>query len=117
MEEELNDASKAKWYTIVFDLKKQFGKKPDMNGILYIIGMRELGQNRVFEKEEKMDLFHIATCKLLSYEGYYELEKTDDEGWPHYKLIKELGNKNLLEQEIFLKKLVIKYFEESGLIS
>ena len=37
MEEELNDASKAKWYTIVFDLKKQFGKKPDMNGILYII--------------------------------------------------------------------------------
>ncbi len=48
------------WY------KKQFGKKPDMNGILFLIGMRELGQLREFAKDEKMDLMHIATCKLLA---------------------------------------------------
>jgi hypothetical protein len=44
----LDDATKSKWYRIVFDLKKQFGKKPDMNGILFLIGMRELGQLREF---------------------------------------------------------------------
>ncbi len=54
----LDDATKSKWYRIVFDLKKQFGKKPDMNGILFLIGMRELGQLREFAKDEKMDLIN-----------------------------------------------------------
>jgi len=112
----LTDAEKGKWYRIVFDLKKQFGKKPDMNGMLYIIGIRELGKNRVFEKHEKMDLMHIATCKLLSYEGYYAFERIDDEGWPHYRNIKPLPYADLMNQENLLRKLIVRYFEESGLL-
>jgi hypothetical protein len=99
----------------VFDLKKQFGKKPDMNGILFLIGMRELGQLREFEKDEKMDLMHIATCKLLSYEGYYKLESIDEEGWPHYQMIKALPYADLLSQENRLKKLVVDYYVDNEL--
>lgn len=111
----LDDATKSKWYRIVFDLKKQFGKKPDMNGILFLIGMRELGQLREFEKDEKMDLMHIATCKLLSYEGYYELQSTDEDGWPHYQMIKALPYADLLSQENRLKKLVVDYYVDNEL--
>ncbi len=111
----LSDASKAKWYRIVFDLKKLFGKKPDMNGILFLIGMRELGQIREFAKHEKMDLMHIATCKLLSYEGYYALEKTDEDGWPHYTLVQKPPFTDLLSQENRLKSFIVKYYEENGL--
>lgn len=111
----LDDATKSKWYRIVFDLKKQFGKKPDLNGILFLIGMRELGQLREFAKDEKMDLMHIATCKLLSYEGYYELQSTDEDGWPHYQMIKALPYADLLSQENRLKKLVVEYYVDNDL--
>lgn len=111
----LDDATKAKWYRVVFELKKLFGKKPDMNGLLYIIGMRELGQNRKFEKEEKVDLMHIATCKLLSYDGYYAFDSIDEEGWPHYNLLKKIPFTDLATQENYLKELIVKYFENEGL--
>ncbi len=111
---ELNDQEKARWYQIVFDLKKQFGKKPDMNGLLFIIGVQELGVLREFNKQEKLELMHIATAKLLSYQGYYAFEKTDSDGWPHYTLIQTPPYLDLTTQEELLKRLVIQYFEEQG---
>ncbi len=82
-----------------------------MNGVLFLIGVQELGQGqRNFSKEEKQDLMHIAICKVLSLEGYYELEGTDKDGWPHWKLIKKLPRFDLLEQEQLLKISVLDYF-------
>lgn len=112
----LDDQTKGKWYQIIFNLKKQFGKKPDMNGILFLIGVRELGQMRTFEKHEKMDLMHLATCKLLSYDGYYRFSHTDEEGWPHYTLAGKPPFGDLLSQENRLKGFVVKYFEENDLL-
>jgi len=54
---------------------------------------------------------HIAICKVLSYDGYYELEGLDADGWPHWKLIKKLPHFDLLEQEKLLKIQVLEYFE------
>jgi hypothetical protein len=113
---ELDEHTRLQWYKIVFAMKRMFGKKPDMNALLFLIGMRELGITREFSKEEKMDLMHIATCKLLSYEGYYVFENTDADGWPHYTLVKKPPYADLLSQENTLKRLVVRYFEESGLI-
>lgn len=112
----LAEHTKLQWYKIIFSLKKLFDKKPDMNAIIFLIGVRELGVTREFSKEEKTDLMHIATCKLLSYDGYYEFEKNDEEGWPHYKLIRNPPYADLSDQENILKKLIVQYFEESGLI-
>jgi len=113
---DLSEHTKLQWYKIIFSLKKIFGKKPDMNAIIFLIGVRELGVTREFSKEEKTDLMHIATCKLLSYDGYYAFDKTDEEGWPHYNLIKNPPYAELTDQENILKKLIVQYFEESGLI-
>src|SRR5690606_17553314 len=90
------------------------GKKPkDLNSVLFLIGVQELGEGqKTFSKEEKQDLMHIAICKVLSMSGYYELEGLDNEGWPHWKLIKKLPHFDLLEQERFLKMHVMEYFEK-----
>lgn len=102
------------WYRLLVELERMFEKKPkDLNGVLFIIGMQELGKGaRRFSKEEKQDLMHIAICKVLSLAGYYELEGLDAEGWPHWKLIKKLPHFDLLEQEKLLKMHVLEYFEK-----
>lgn len=102
-----------KWLAVRNKLKEAFGKKPkDLNGVLYLIGIQELGKgNLEFTKEQKQDLIHIAICKVLSLSGYYEPEGHDEDGWPHWKNIKPLPHFDLLDQEILLKKHIIKYFE------
>ncbi|PLK46415.1 MULTISPECIES: hypothetical protein [Emticicia] len=109
---------KENWQTLLMFLKQNLGKKPvDLNGVLFIIGVQELGKGKkFFTKEEKQDLMHIAICKVLSYGGYYVLDGVDAEGWPHWKLIKPLPNFDLLAQENLLKHFVIEYFRtEVGL--
>ena len=102
------------WQTLLGVIEQKLGKKPkDLNGVLFLIGVQELGGgSKIFSKEEKQDLLHIAICKVLSLAGYYELEGLDEQGWPHWKLIKKLPHFDLLEQEKLLKMLVIEYFEK-----
>ncbi len=102
------------WNYLLTEIDKQIQKKPkDLNEVLFLIGVQELGRGaQRFEKEEKQDLMHIAICKVLSLAGYYELEGLDKDGWPHWKLIKKLPHFDLLEQEKLLKMHVIEYFEK-----
>lgn len=102
-----------RWHRLLNKLGEVIGKKPaDVNGVLFLIGVQELGQGkRVFSKEEKQDLMHIAICKILSFSGFYELEGIDEQGWPHWKLVKKLPHFDMLEQEKLLKMHLIEYFE------
>ena len=103
-----------KWQVLLNTIQQNVGTKPkDLNGVLFLIGVQELGGgSRVFSKEEKQDLLHIAICKVLSLSGYYVLDGLDKEGWPHWKLIKKLPHFDLLEQEKLLKMHVLEYFEK-----
>jgi len=102
-----------KWHSLLVVLQNTIGKKPtDLNSVLFLIGIQELGKGpQNFSKEEKQDLMHIAICKVLSLSGFYELEGLDETGWPHWKLVKTLPRFDLLEQEKLLKMHVIEYFE------
>lgn len=102
------------WNSLLENVQAMVGKRPkDLNGVLFLIGVQELGQGkRVFSKEEKQDLMHIGICRVLSLSGYYELEGLDKEGWPHWKMVKKLPHFDLLEQEKLLKMHVIEYFEK-----
>ncbi|MEO5674108.1 MAG: hypothetical protein ABIQ74_05630 [Chitinophagales bacterium] len=112
MNEEFLNREK-KWLELRGKLKMQFGKAPDMNAILMLIGVRELGKiKKKFTKEEKQDLMHIATCSILSRSGYYDITGTDQDGWPHWIARKKLPVMNLEEQEDFIKDHVLLYFEE-----
>jgi hypothetical protein len=103
-----------KWIELRQKLLKEFGKAPDMNAILLLIGINELGRiQKEFTKEEKQDLMHIAVCKLLSKEGYYEFIGKDDDGWPHYQPLKSPENMMFRDQEELLKDTIIEYFENT----
>ncbi|NUM31280.1 MAG: hypothetical protein HUU47_03030 [Bacteroidetes bacterium] len=105
-----------KWRLIQENIKIKFNKKPDLNAVLFLIGIRELGtlQNK-FSKEEKTELIHIAVCKVLSYSGYYKFQKNDERGWPIWKLEKKIPVNGNKEQEILIKNHVIEYFERENI--
>ncbi len=111
----VSDDLQTRWWKLEARLLERFGKKPDMEAILFLIGMQETGfvKDRM-TKEQKQDLMHVAICTLLSVSGYYELEKEDEDGWPHFKQLKEMPVVSLYEQEIFLKDHILLYFENHG---
>lgn len=102
------------WQALLSEVQSLLGERPkDLNGVLFLIGVQELGKGRQrFTKEQKQDLLHIAICKVLSYSGYYSLEGLDEEGWPHWKMERKLPRFDLLEQEKLLKMHVLEYFEK-----
>ena len=111
---EESDNLEHRWTQLRAFMMKQFGKKPDLNTVLFLIGIQELGKGITdFTKEEKQDLMHIATCKVFSLSGYYELEKIDEDGWPHYKAVKPIPFANLKEQEKMLKWHILEYFTQA----
>jgi hypothetical protein len=110
--EETEAQFEQRWWELMNQMRERFGKKPDMNALLLLIGVQELGQGAgPFTKEQKQDLMHIATCKIFSYSGFYELDYVDEEGWPHYRLVRPVPFANLKEQERMLKWHVLEYFD------
>lgn len=86
---------------------------PDLNTVLFLIGIQELGRwKRNFTKEEKQDLMHIAVCRLLEAEGFFEFIGRDEDGWPHYRQVREMPRQNTTEQEKVLKMAAIRYFQD-----
>jgi hypothetical protein len=108
----VKDDIQSRWWNLEEKLISRFGKKPDMEAILFLIGIQELGDFQTkFSKEQKQDLMHVAVCSLLSPSGYYELDYVDEEGWPHFRQIKALPVLNLKDQENFMKDHILLYFE------
>ena len=91
---------------------KQFGGDIDLQGLLFIIGLQELGKGKVkLSKNEKLDVLHIAICTLLSPYGYYEYEGLDKDGWPHWKTSEKLPPLKPGQQQEIIKQAIIEYFK------
>ena len=85
---------------------------PDLNMVLRLIGIRELGKvKKKYSKEEKQDLMHLAVCTLLEPEGYYSYKGLDDDGWPHWDIVKPFTLTGVDAQERYLKELIVKYMD------
>ncbi|WP_136482151.1 hypothetical protein [Cognatitamlana onchidii] len=111
---------KERWETLVQKLSNQFadGDTLDLDAIIYLIGVQELGQlGRTFKKDQKLDLMHIAICKVLVPYGYYELDFVDDDGWPHYKMLEKLPFLKAGEQSVLMKEAIVGYFLETKYIN
>lgn len=117
-QENLQAEIKVKWLKIIDFFEKRFDKKPDLNAILFLIGIRELGQlpETKFTKEEKTLLMHIANCKVLSYSGYYKQIGFDQTGWPVWENALPIPNLTLFEQENLMRQHIIEYFEQEEII-
>lgn len=108
------------WGEIIAFISKKFGdgEEIDVDGILYLIGVRELGEPpRQYKKDEKLDILHIAICRVLSSLGYYKLKGKDEDGWPHYEKLEDLPPLKSGEQNLLMKMAIVKYFKEEQLLN
>ena len=111
---------KERWNDLVKILSDRFadGDPLDLDSIIYLVGLQELGQfNRKFKKDDKVDLMHIAICRVLEPYGYYTFDYVDEAGWPHYKTIESLPVLKPGEQSVLMKEALVNYFLEKELIA
>ncbi len=111
---------KNRWDAVVKMLGDRFadGEVLDLDAIIYLVGVQELSQlHRKFKKDEKLDLMHIAICRLLEPYGYYEFDYFDEESWPHYKVLEQLPPLKAGEQSVLMKEAIVQYFLEKEVIN
>lgn len=110
---------KKQWDEVVTIISNRFadGDELDLDAIIYIIGIQELGKiNTSFEKDDKINLMHIAICRLLEPFGYYAFDYFDEEGWPHYTVLEKLPPLKAGEQSVLMKEAIVLYFLEKEVI-
>lgn len=108
-----------KWDVVVAYLTERFSPLGEiaLDGVLFLIGIQELGKGaEKFEKDDKMNVIHIAICRLLEPFGYYVFKGRDAEGWPHYELKESIPKLKPGEESILIKKAIIQYFDEEGIL-
>lgn len=111
----MNEKLQEEWTKVEKMVAEKFGEDIDVRGILFLIGVQELGKGyKKFTKDQKLEVIHIAICKLLSQYNYYEYMGVDEEGWPHYKETKKLPLLKPGEQLKVMKSAIVEYFKESG---
>ncbi|MCC6840160.1 MAG: hypothetical protein IT230_08385 [Flavobacteriales bacterium] len=102
-----------RWRDLMKEMEQHFGMPMELDAMLFLIGVQELGQPaRDFKKDEKVNLMHIAVSVLLTPYGYYKELGRDADGWPHFERAKELPPLNGKEQERLIKESILHYFEK-----
>ena len=91
-------------------------KNPQIDTILFLIGVQELGSGQQkYTKDDKLNILHIAVCRLLEPFGYYKFKEYDADGYPHFDEVTPLPDLKANEQQILMKKAIIQYFIDEEL--
>jgi len=99
------------WKDLCEHLSGMFGIEVDLNGVLFLVGIRERGLTfQKFTKEEKINLINLGSCTLYKEMGLVELSGVDTQGWPvfHQKALAPV-----IAEELKIKTLqdcAIRYF-------
>lgn len=108
-------ALEMRYQALLKQLEETFGPGIDLQVLLFLIGVEELGKGyNTFKKHEKTDLMHVAICTVLEPYGYYQFIGKDEDEWPHFELVKELPALNEAEQQALMKEAIVEYFEHHG---
>jgi hypothetical protein len=108
----MKDTFQIKWNTMLKSLEERFGEDIDLQAILFLIGLQELGQGyNKLNKNQKVDVMHIAVCALLSQWGYYKFSGHDKDGWPHWEATEKLPHLSAKEQNKLIKEAIVEYFD------
>ena len=110
---------KQRWETLVHFLTDKFSETEsiDIEGILYLIGLQEVGKiHQRFKKDDNVNIIHVGICTVLEPFGYYSFDYYDEKGWPHFKLEEELPVLKPGEQSLLMKEAIVDYFLEKEVI-
>lgn len=101
-----------------FEENFQTEKHVPIETVLFLIGVQELGSGKQdYSKDDKINLIHIAVCRLLEPFGYFKFSQYDDDGFPHFEELKPLPELKPNEQQLLMKKAVIQYFIDEKLFT
>lgn len=113
----MGEEGESDWKKLTLKLKELYGEEPDLQAILFLIGVQELGKGYLkLKKDDKVNVMHIAICTLLEPYGFYEFEGRDKDGWPHWKLNEKIPMLKPAQQNNLMVQAVIEYFKKNGLI-
>lgn len=113
-----NEELEQKWLELLANLTDCFGPEIDLEGLIFLIGIQELSKGAVkLNKDQKLDVMHIAICRLLAPYGYYEYKGIDDDGWPHYERTERLPHLNAEQQNHLMREAIILYFEQESMMN
>ena len=91
------------WKELCDYLGHKFGIDVDLNGVLFLIGIREKGLTfQKFTKEEKISLINLGSCTLYLEKGLVEKYGEDGDGWP---LFRQKALAPVIPEELKLKTL------------
>ena len=101
------------WNDLCKTLNELFGIEVDINGVLFLVGIRERGLTlQPFTKEEKITLINLGSCTLYQEMGLVKRSGTDPDGWP---LFHQNALAPVITEERKLKTLqdcAIRYFQK-----
>lgn len=107
----------SEWRETVERVSTWAGQPVDLQGILFLIGVQELGRGyKTFKKDEKVALMHVAICTLLEPYGHYAFLGRDDDGWPHFKQEQALPVLKAEQQDRLMREAIMEYFRGSEII-
>lgn len=112
----MDDALQIEWKELVKKIELVFGEGIELETIVVLIGMQELGKGYFRPtKDEKLDLLHIATCKLMEPLGHYKYTGKDADGWPQWEVVSNFPPLKPGEQKELMKRAIINYFKANEL--
>lgn len=101
-----------KWDDLLKKVNQRFDNDMDVQSILFVIGLQELGINvEKLTKDQKVEVMHVAVCALLEPYGYYKFLGRDEDGWPHWTNENQLPRLSNEEQEQLIKESIVEYLE------
>lgn len=106
------------WKKVEQFFVEHFDAEPNVaiETILYLIGIQELGSGKQqYSKDDKVNLIHIAVCRLLQPFGFYDFSHYDEDGYPHFTEKEPLPELRPNEQTLLMKKAIIQYFIDENL--
>src|SRR5690554_6010241 len=105
-------AVEIKFKALVAELNERFGGGLDVQSILFLIGVQELGKGyKNVNQREKTELMHVAVCTVLEPYGFYKTSGRDEDNWPHFEFLKELPPLDERQQQHLMKEAILAYFK------
>jgi hypothetical protein len=100
------------WPDLCDRLESMFGIKVDLNGVLYLVGIRERGLTfQEYSKEEKYSLINLGSCTLYLEMGLTEITGHDAEGWPVFRQKSVLPEFSEERKNKVLEECAVMYFK------
>lgn len=99
------------WNELCDRLSEMFKMEVDLNGVLYLVGVRERGlMLQKFSKFEKWSLINLGSCVLYKEIGMVEELGTDRDGWPIFREKSVLTNWTEERKQKTLQDCALRYF-------